>query len=87
MKMKQQTMRRHKSALERKYNDNKSWNTNPISAGTKFMRVLNNALRKHIQKYNNIILDDSDNRGEGEHKILHYILICLMHMIVAKLIL
>jgi 5'-3' exonuclease len=74
MKMKQQRMRRHKSALERKYNDNKSWNTNAISPGTKFMRVLNNSLRKHIKKYNTIILDDSDNRGEGEHKILHYIL-------------
>lgn len=74
MKMRQQRMRRHKSALERKYNDNQSWNTNAISPGTTFMKSLNHSLKNHIQKYKNIILDDSDNRGEGEHKILHYIL-------------
>ena len=73
MKMRQQRMRRHKSALERKYNDNNLWNTNAIIFGTTFMKSLNNSLKKHICKYKNIILDDSDNRGEGEHKILHYI--------------
>ena len=74
MKMKQQRMRRHKSALERKYNTESSWNTNAISPGTKFMKTLNIRLIKHFGKHKNIILDDSDNRGEGEHKILHYIL-------------
>lgn len=73
MKMRQQRMRRHKSALENKYNDNQSWDTNAISPGTIFMKSLNDSLKKHICKYQNIILDDSDNRGEGEHKILHYI--------------
>lgn len=76
MKMKQQRMRRHKSALERKYNTETSWNTNAISPGTKFMKKLNISLKNYIKehkKYKNIILDDSDNRGEGEHKILHYI--------------
>lgn len=74
MKMRQQRMRRHKSALERKYNKETSWNTNAISPGTKFMKSLNDSLKKHIHKYKNIIVDDSDKRGEGEHKILHYIL-------------
>jgi 5'-3' exonuclease len=74
MKMRQQRMRRHKSALERKYNTESSWNTNAISPGTTFMKKLNLALKSHIIKHKNIILDDSDNRGEGEHKILHYIL-------------
>ena len=74
MKMKQQRMRRHKSALERKYNTESSWNTNAISPGTKFMKTLNIRLINHFGKHKNIILDDSDNRGEGEHKILHYIL-------------
>jgi len=76
MKMRQQRMRRHKSALERKYNRESPWNTNAISPGTHFMKKLNMNLKKHImgyEKYKNIILDDSDNRGEGEHKILHYI--------------
>ncbi len=74
MKMKQQRMRRHKSALERKYNTESTWNTNAISPGTTFMNMLNIRLRKEFSKHKNIILDDSDNRGEGEHKILHYIL-------------
>ena len=74
MKMRQQRMRRHKSALERKYNTESSWNTNAISPGTKFMNILNIRLRKKFSCLENIILDDSDNRGEGEHKILHYIL-------------
>jgi 5'-3' exonuclease len=73
MKMKQQRMRRYKSSLEREYSDNNLWNTNAISPGTKFMNKLNISLKNHIKKYKNIILDDSDNRGEGEHKILHYI--------------
>ena len=74
MKMRQQRMRRHKSALERKYNKEPSWNTNAISPGTHFMNKLNIRLREKFCEYKNIILDDSDNRGEGEHKILHYIL-------------
>ena len=73
MKMRQQRMRRHKSALERKYNKETPWNTNAISPGTKFMKSLNYSLKNHICKYKNIILDDSENRGEGEHKILQYI--------------
>ena len=73
MKMRQQRMRRYKSALERKYNTENPWNTNAISPGTKFMKSLNYSLKNHICKYKNIILDDSDNRGEGEHKILNYI--------------
>ena len=73
-KMKQQRMRRYKSALERKYSKEKRWNTNAISPGTFFMKRLNTELKKYIQEFKiKIILSDSDERGEGEHKILHYI--------------
>ena len=73
-KMKQQRMRRHKSALERKYSKDKKWNTNAISPGTFFMKKLNTKLKKYIQTLSiKTILSDSDERGEGEHKILHYI--------------
>ena len=73
-KMKQQRMRRHKSELERKYSKEKRWNTNAISPGTFFMKRLNTELKKYIQEFKiKIILSDSDERGEGEHKILHYI--------------
>ena len=73
-KMKQQRQRRFKSALERKYNDNNSWNTNAISPGTYFMKKLNISLKAFIKTLKiKTILSDSDERGEGEHKILHYI--------------
>ena len=71
-KLKQQKMRRYKSVLE-----NKKWDTNAISPGTNFMKKLNLELKKFkkLKQYNNlnIIINDSDTRGEGEHKILQYI--------------
>ena len=73
-KMKQQRQRRFKSALERKYSSDNSWNTNAISPGTYFMSKLNISLKAFIKTLKiKIILSDSDERGEGEHKILHYI--------------
>ena len=70
-KMKQQRMRRYKSVLEKK-----QWDTNAISPGTYFMEKLNYELKQFIQKETNIqkiILSDTTERGEGEHKILQYI--------------
>ena len=67
-KMKQQKMRRYKSILE-----NKSWDTNAISPGTYFMNKLNDSLEKYNYKDLDIIKDNSNKRGEGEHKILQYI--------------
>ena len=68
-KMKQQRMRRHKSILE-----NKPWDTNAITPGTYFMEKLNHKL-KDYQNTNvkQILISDSNVRGEGEHKILQYI--------------
>ena len=67
-KLKQQKMRRHKSILE-----NKLWDTNAISPGTNFMKKLNLELKHLKYQDKNIIIDDSDTRGEGEHKVLQYI--------------
>ncbi len=70
-KMKQQRMRRYKSVLE-----NKLWDTNSISPGTYFMKTLNHKLKlfvKNKQTIKKIILSDTTERGEGEHKILQYI--------------
>ena len=73
-KMKQQRQRRFRSALERKYSPDNLWQTNAISPGTYFMDKLNKALREYIETLSmKIILSDSDERGEGEHKILRYI--------------
>ena len=79
-KMKQQRQRRFKSAIERKYSDEQSWNTNAISPGTYFMKKLNDELKVFIKTLPiKCILSDSDERGEGEHKILHYIKNHLTH--------
>ena len=73
-KMKQQRMRRFKKAIETKYSDEKYWDTNAISPGTFFMKRLNNVLKDFIKTNpKKIVLSDSDERGEGEHKILRYI--------------
>ena len=73
-KIKQQRMRLFKKAIETKYSDEQSWDTNAISPGTFFMKRLNNVLKEFIKKNpKNIMLSDSDERGEGEHKILRYI--------------
>ena len=66
--MKQQRMRRYKSILE-----NKEWDTNAISPGTFFMNKLNHKLKQYQYETLKIILNDSNQRGEGEHKILHFI--------------
>ena len=63
-KMIQQRSRRHKSILEKK-----PWDTNMISPGTPFMKKLSIVLKEKItdKKY---VVSDSDECGEGEHKIL-----------------
>ena len=63
-KMIQQRSRRHKSILEKK-----PWDTNMISPGTPFMKKLSIVLNKIFtdKKY---VISDSDECGEGEHKIL-----------------
>lgn len=67
-KMKQQRMRRYKSMYE-----NKVWNTNAISPGTIFMDKLNKRLKTIKSDKFEIIISDTTERGEGEHKILQYI--------------
>lgn len=67
-KMKQQRMRRYKSIYE-----NKVWDTNAISPGTRFMDKLNKRLKTIKSDKFKIIISDTTERGEGEHKILQYI--------------
>ena len=56
------------------------WDTNSISPGTVFMAKLADALKKYFKESNEpyleqltIIISDSNEPGEGEHKILEYI--------------
>ena len=69
-KMKQQRQRRHKSIYEKK-----TWDTNAISPGTYFMETLHTSLREWMNSQDtyHVILSDSNEPGEGEHKILHYL--------------
>ena len=67
-KMIQQRIRRHKSVLE-----SKQWDTNAITPGTLFMNKLNVELHKIFDIRNDVIVSDSLEPGEGEHKILQYL--------------
>ena len=84
-KLEQQRTRRYKSYLLSKLTSeiNKSskttWNKTAITPGTKFMSKLGKQITKYYNtKFNNInniniIISDSNEVGEGEHKIFNYI--------------
>lgn len=79
-KIKQQRQRRFKTIFYQNKKDKlylkhgekiNTWNSNCITPGTLFMKNLNIFL-KNID-LNNLIISDSDERGEGEHKMFNYI--------------
>ena len=74
-KLKQQRNRRYKSALEKilKKDDTIGWDKTAITPGTDFMEKLGKRINRHFQKNKNIIVSDSSEPGEGEHKIFQYI--------------
>jgi 5'-3' exonuclease len=67
MKMIQQRERRIKSA-----NTTKIWDTNAITPGTNFMNKINESLKRYKWTIP-CIISDSNEEGEGEHKIMKYI--------------
>jgi 5'-3' exonuclease len=71
-KIKQQRFRRFKSAAA-KSAATESWDTNAITPGTNFMREMAEALRATGSRFNWII-SDTDDPGEGEHKVLKWLL-------------
>ena len=86
-KMQQQRFRRFKTAKEKKdtikmYEKYKTpyeksdWDTNAITPATPFMTNLSKYLKNELKKINTnikIILSDSNDPSEGEHKIYKYI--------------
>lgn len=84
-KMEQQRLRRYKkvfteqlkSELKKKYNieNNMYFDSNQISPGTIFMDKLSKHLKKNKPRFNvkDVIISDTLEIGEGEHKILNYI--------------
>jgi 5'-3' exonuclease len=72
-KIKQQRFRRFKSAAERaSANGDPVWDTNAITPGTDFMRAMGAALRAAGEKHNWRI-SDTEEPGEGEHKVLDWL--------------
>ena len=77
-KIQQQRKRRYLSAWLRSQQREEGyvWDSNAISPGTDYMSSLNKHLRDYIKNTNTkfeIILSDSSQKGEGEHKIFDYI--------------
>ena len=72
-KLNQQKNRRYKNQYEDLLFDKKKpWDSASITAGTNFMNNLNKEIKKNFTG-SNYILSLSDIKGEGEHKIFHYI--------------
>lgn len=68
-KMNQQRERRYKSEFLRKPDEIPLWDSNNITPGTKFM----DKLIQELKKLDTYILSDSNEPGEGEHKIMKII--------------
>ena len=49
------------------------WDRTTITPGTDFMEKLGKRINKHFCNNDNIIVSDSSEPGEGEHKIFQYI--------------
>ena len=65
-KMEQQRQRRLRS-----YHEKKIWDTNQITPGTSFMNTLSSYLHKRCKELKvKWIISDSNEPGEGEHKIM-----------------
>jgi len=81
-KQTQQRQRRYKSSLEKSDKEIAIFDSTSITPGTKFMEDLANYIKKYIKKMKKndsnwknieIIFSDSNEPGEGEHKIVNYI--------------
>ena len=85
-KIKQQRMRRFKSALQaeeesrlraeargHKYEEIPRWDTNAITPGTQFMEKLTLALREYASTNKRIVVSPADEPGEGEQKIMAWV--------------
>jgi 5'-3' exonuclease len=74
-KLEQQRGRRYKRRFELPDNENstKRFNTIEITPGTPFMKYLNEELSSYFSNNSSFIYSGSNEYGEGEHKIFHYI--------------
>lgn len=80
-KINQQRERRYKSSFLKKIQSvsdtTPAWDSNKITPGTEFMSKLRSQLdnlRNECQNTTHICISDSDEPGEGEHKMMKYII-------------
>ena len=75
-KINQQRERRYKSQFFKciqEENTKTTWDSNKITPGTAFMNKLKIALDEFSKEMKNVIISDSNECGEGEHKMMKYI--------------
>lgn len=74
-KIKQQRFRRFKSAAlaSGSWGGSPTWDTNSITPGTQFMASMGSSLKEAGKKHGWVI-SDTDEPGEGEHKVLQWLL-------------
>ncbi len=74
-KIQQQRKRRYMSSWKKQISkQDHPWDSNCISAGTKFMDELSSYLReKRFPNNIQLIISDCNERGEGEHKMIKYL--------------
>jgi 5'-3' exonuclease len=76
-KMNQQRERRYKSYFFREFEQSSGrvWDSNKITPGTRFMEKMSKKLSEWISQEKNIkyVLSDSNDPGEGEHKMMKII--------------
>jgi len=73
-KMEQQRNRRYKNAPSHAAVE--TWSTANITPGTSFMKKISKRLQLHFEKNKKsflVIVSTSEEHGEGEHKLFHYI--------------
>lgn len=72
-KIRQQRVRRFKSAWLRKSSGPATWDTNAITPGTEFMDSLGLTLKHLASKHKGWTVSGVDEVGEGEHKIMKWL--------------
>jgi len=72
-KIRQQRVRRFKSAWLRGNSPVAAWDSNAITPGTAFMDRLTVALESLAKKHRGWIVSGVRQEGEGEHKIMHWL--------------
>lgn len=71
-KLQQQRERRYKSYFFKSTEKSELWDSNKITPGTKFMEILSNTLKLKYKEISSFI-SDSNEPGEGEHKMMNII--------------